>query len=348
MASSAVSSSSAAPGVGGREFLSPEHNAAVPLTDPDSLRGDVEPILEFFRTNTCYDFLPNSSEVVVVDIDLPLQHAFAVAQDNNVTFATLWDSTEGEKRLCGMLTITDYVKMLLHFRDDPEAMKRSWDLPIRTWYRQRAITAGRQYNVLVYCEVEDSLLEALRLLHHHKIHRLPALHNGNILHVICRPSVLGYFAANFPLDSKFFSYSVLDLKVGTFGRVWTGTPHTPLHTLLTTCMTKKVAALPITDEEGVLVDMFSRYDVMNIAAESDHNLDSTIAEINASFPTTCLYTCSKHDTLRAVLQHLMRTGAQRLVCVDGNHRVEGIVTVGDIFDLFIRYIVGPTDAPPPP
>eukprot|EP00668_Euglena_longa_P011842 GGOE01014262.1.p1 GENE.GGOE01014262.1~~GGOE01014262.1.p1 ORF type:complete len:332 (-),score=81.94 GGOE01014262.1:119-1114(-) len=316
-----------------KELVGCNPNESTPLENPASLPDQVQPIIEFFRNNTCYDFLPNSSEVVVVDIDLPLRYAFSVAQDNNLIAASLWDSRI--KRLVGMLTITDYVKMLLHFRDDPDGMHEFWTLPIRTWYQSRPNKPMLPNGEIVHCGVEDSLLEALRLLNVHKVHRLPALHGGNLLHAICRPSILSYFVANYPLDAPIFSYSVGDLKIGTFNRIFTGTPHTPLFTLLDTCVKKAVSSIPIVNEKGVLLDVFSRQDVMNIAVEGDHSMDSTIAEINSAYYTHEVLVCKIEDSLRAVLQHLMRSGAQRLICVDDNKVVQGIVSVEDIFKFFI-------------
>mmetsp|Transcript_87146 Transcript_87146/g.151628 ORF Transcript_87146/g.151628 Transcript_87146/m.151628 type:complete len:340 (-) Transcript_87146:489-1508(-) len=318
-----------------KELVGCEPHEHVPLEDPSTLEAQILPVADFFQNNTCYDFLPNSSEVVVVDIDLKLQHAFSVAQDNNVTFASLWDSQQ--KKLCGMLTITDYVKMLLHFRDDPEGMQEFWNLPIRTWYQKRTSKPTLPSGDIIHCSVEDSLYQALRLLHIHKIHRLPTLHGGNLLHAVCRPSILGYFVANYPMDATLFSHSISDLKIGTFGRIFTGTPQTPLFTLLDTCVNRGISAVPIVNEDGRLLDVFSRYDVMNLAVEAEHSLDSTIADVNAAYPSNQVFTCTRKDTLREVLQHLMRTGAQRLVCINESKAVEGIISVGDIFDFFVGY-----------
>eukprot|EP00997_Jenningsia_sp_PLL12_P008801 NODE_5634_length_562_cov_56.787524_g4900_i0.p1 GENE.NODE_5634_length_562_cov_56.787524_g4900_i0~~NODE_5634_length_562_cov_56.787524_g4900_i0.p1 ORF type:complete len:180 (-),score=66.54 NODE_5634_length_562_cov_56.787524_g4900_i0:22-537(-) len=154
---------------------------------------------------------------------------------------------------------------------------------------------------------------------------------------ISRPAVLGYVVANYPMDSSMFAYSIGDLGIGTYGRVFTGTTSSPLHALLAMCMSKGIAALPITDEDGVLVDMFSRYDVMHIAAEAN-TMDSSIMDINPTFSSTQLFVCSRKDSLRSVLQHMMQTSAQRLVCVNEHKRVEGVITVGDIFNFFIQYV----------
>ena len=52
-----------------------------------------------------------------------------------------------------MLTITDYVKMLLDFRDDPEGMQEFWNLPIRTWYQKRTSKPTLPSGDIVHCSV---------------------------------------------------------------------------------------------------------------------------------------------------------------------------------------------------
>ena len=73
--------------------------------------------------------------------------------------------------------------------------------------------------------------------------------------------LLQYFAADFPLDSQLFSYSISDLKVGTFDKekIITLSPTASLYEFLSTMITTGLGGLPVVDEEGTLVDIFSRY-----------------------------------------------------------------------------------------
>ena len=70
-----------------------------------------------------------------------------------------------------------------------------------------------------------------------------------------------------PPPPPLFSHSISDLNIRTFGPTFTGTPQTPLFTLLDTCVNRGISAVPIVNEDGRLLDVFSRYDVMNLAVE---------------------------------------------------------------------------------
>eukprot|EP01013_Petalomonas_cantuscygni_P022174 TRINITY_DN4234_c0_g1_i2.p1 TRINITY_DN4234_c0_g1~~TRINITY_DN4234_c0_g1_i2.p1 ORF type:complete len:496 (-),score=65.76 TRINITY_DN4234_c0_g1_i2:25-1512(-) len=77
----------------------------------DDIANWVQPVLQFMAESSCYRFIPDSSRCVVLDLDLPITAAFAAAADNDVTFAALWD--RDSQQLCGMLTVTDYARILL-------------------------------------------------------------------------------------------------------------------------------------------------------------------------------------------------------------------------------------------
>eukprot|EP00667_Euglena_gracilis_P009572 EG_transcript_9725 len=382
-----------------RLLVGPRKDECVPLQDPQQVRALLEPILDFLRSKKCYDFLPDSTQVVVLDLDLPLTHTFSVAHEHNVTFATLWDRRTS--KYCGMMTVTDYINMLLNYHKDPAGlqafiqgsaaanpsppelrdsagqgssplewpdtdfasnlMQEFMNLPIRRWRDER-----RKHHAepLLSCDPEDSLFTALNILRVNRIHRLPVIDpdTETLLYVLGRKILLQYFAADFPLDSQMFSYSIFDLKVGTFGRdkITTLGPTNTLYEFLSTMMETGLGGLPVVDETGALVDIFSRYDIVYISKEAEHDLNTTFAEITHLRPPNPIYVCSRNDSLGSVFNHLMKFGVQRLVVVgDSDNVVDGIVTIGDIVHFMFRYYedgtekpaspkVSPADAPLPP
>eukprot|EP01012_Entosiphon_sulcatum_P063993 TRINITY_DN9243_c0_g1_i1.p1 TRINITY_DN9243_c0_g1~~TRINITY_DN9243_c0_g1_i1.p1 ORF type:complete len:401 (+),score=79.74 TRINITY_DN9243_c0_g1_i1:188-1390(+) len=335
-----------------RHLVAPSNTAAaVPLHEQANLKEQTQPILDFFQAKTCYEFLPNSTQTLCIDVELPLRDALTVAVENMTTFATLWDSQK--QRLCGMMTVTDYVKILLHFHAHPQGLELDhfWAQPVQQWRDQRPVKHKRANDAIVAITVNETLLQAVSLMQENKIHRLPVIHQNTPIHVLSLPPLLSYFVSLHPLTSPLFSYSLRDLKVGTFrdaGKpIHTGTPQTPLHVLLSDCMRHTVSVLPIVDEEGHLVDLFSRYDVMYIAQEAEYNLNVTLADISACLPKTPIFTCSKTTTFGAALQHLATSGARRLVCVDEANHVDGVVSVGDVFRFFY-YFYTEGQIPPSP
>lgn len=64
----------------------------------------------FMKAHKCYDLIPTSSKLVVFDTHLPVRKAFYALVYNGVRAAPLWDTDN--QRFTGMLTITDFIKIL--------------------------------------------------------------------------------------------------------------------------------------------------------------------------------------------------------------------------------------------
>lgn len=58
----------------------------------------------------CYDLIPVSTKLVVLDTKLLLKRAFYAMVDTSVRACPLWDSDR--QAFVGMLTITDFIRIL--------------------------------------------------------------------------------------------------------------------------------------------------------------------------------------------------------------------------------------------
>ena len=65
-------------------------------------------ILNFFKCYKCYDLIPPSAKLVVLDTNLVLKKAFFAMVDTGIRACPLWDTTK--QAFVGMLTITDFIK----------------------------------------------------------------------------------------------------------------------------------------------------------------------------------------------------------------------------------------------
>jgi predicted transcriptional regulator len=78
--------------------------------------------------------------------------------------------------------------------------------------------------------------------------------------------------------------------------------------------------------------------VINLAAEKTYsNLDATLAEANQHKTEWFdgVHSCVATDTVLTVIERLVKTDVARLVVVDEEEKVVGVVTVSDV----IRYLV---------
>eukprot|EP01065_Artemidia_motanka_P004386 TRINITY_DN12088_c0_g1_i2.p1 TRINITY_DN12088_c0_g1~~TRINITY_DN12088_c0_g1_i2.p1 ORF type:complete len:352 (+),score=137.95 TRINITY_DN12088_c0_g1_i2:450-1505(+) len=114
--------------------------------------------------------MPPSTQVVVVDVYLPLKVAFVSAVENRVPFATLWDSQA--ERIVGMMTVTDYIKVLLHRRRSGDMEMRLEETPIYQWRQLEWMRReGAQDRQVITAAVSCTAEAALRTLHRHSIKR---------------------------------------------------------------------------------------------------------------------------------------------------------------------------------
>ena len=79
----------------------------VPIIQPltPSLDDD---ILNFFKCYKCYDMIPPSTKLVVLDTNLILKKAFYAMVDTGIRACPIWDSAK--QSFVGVLTITDFIK----------------------------------------------------------------------------------------------------------------------------------------------------------------------------------------------------------------------------------------------
>jgi 5'-AMP-activated protein kinase regulatory gamma subunit len=81
---------------------------------------------------------------------------------------------------------------------------------------------------------------------------------------------------------SFMNKRLREVKIGTFDDVETAREETPIIVALQKFLDKRVSALPIVDDQNRLLDIYARFDVINLAAEKTYNnLDNTLKQVCA-------------------------------------------------------------------
>lgn len=301
--------------------------------------------------------MPHSCKVVVYDVDLRVKDAFRAAVEHEMTFATLWDSRA--KDFVGMLTVTDFIDIMLFFRGtsagDPSRMLMELEeYRICTW---RDMKKRNRPSKLLFADPEDSLLSAALTLRHNRIHRLPVLDRDenakSLLYIVTHSRMMDDLVRHCDfLDIPLLRRSIGELGVGTFENPVTVPKHAKLDAVLRTLSQRSISAVPVVGPDGVAVDIYSRTDVMDLAADRFYNLDATVEQAlqhrrlkDEHKGERTLHTCTRQDSLASIMTRLVNNRVHRLVCVDPAGRVVGIVSMSDIFDFFLNQ--QPGYVPPP-
>jgi len=101
---------------------------------------------------------------------------------------------------------------------------------------------------------------------------------------------------------------------------------------------RRVSALPVVDEKGKVIDIYAKFDVINLAAEKTYNnLDMTIKkalEYRDSW-FEGVVKCSTTDTLSQVVEKIVKAGVHRIVVVDDQDHVAGMISLSDILNFLV-------------
>ncbi|XP_040159822.1 uncharacterized protein LOC120898279 [Anopheles arabiensis] len=302
----------------------------VPLSDLEEDESQI--FVKFFRFHKCYDLVPTSAKLVVFDTQLLVKKAFYALVYNGVRAAPLWDSKRQE--FVGMLTITDFIKILKMYYKSPNAsMDELEEHKLDTWRK----VLQEDVKKLVSIGPDASLYDAIKMLVHNRIHRLPVIDpvTGNVLYILTHKRILRFlflYINELPKPS-YMQKTLREVRIGSYNNIETATEDTSIITALHKFVDRRVSALPMVDSEGRLTDIYAKFDVINLAAEKTYNdLDVSLKKANehrnAWFEG--VHHCTLDETLYTIMERIVRVEVHRLVVVDELKKVIGIISLSDI------------------
>ncbi|XP_060118439.1 5'-AMP-activated protein kinase subunit gamma-3 [Heteronotia binoei] len=306
--------------------------------DIDFLGPDAELYMHFMRSHHCYDAIPTSSKLVVFETTLQIKKAFLAMVANGVRAAPLWDS----KKQCfvGMLTITDFINILhRYYRSPLVQIYEVEEHKIETW---REVYLQGSFKPLVCISPNDSLFDAVYSLIKNKIHRLPVIEpiSGNVLYILTHKRILKFlhiFGALIP-KPRFLQKTIQELGIGTFRDVAMVLESAPVYTALEIFVDRRVSALPVINEAGRVVGLYSRFDVIHLAAQKSYNnLDISVGEAlkQRSICLEGVLTCHPYETMEDIIDRIAKEQVHRLVLVDEKNAPRGIVSLSDILQALV-------------
>uniref|UniRef100_A0A3P9CXN3 5'-AMP-activated protein kinase subunit gamma-2 n=1 Tax=Maylandia zebra TaxID=106582 RepID=A0A3P9CXN3_9CICH len=280
--------------------------------DPDDAASEASErdiYMRFMKCHKCYDIIPTSSKLVVFDTTLQVKKAFFALVANGVRAAPLWESKK--QSFVGMLTITDFINILTRYYKSP--MVQIYELEehkIETW---RELYLQETFKPLVHISPDASVFEAVHSLIKNKIHRLPVIDpvSGNALYILTHKRILKFlqlFVCEMPMPA-FMKQTLEELSVGTYTNIAYIHPDTPLITALSVFTHRRVSALPVVDHHGKVVDIYSKFDVINLAAEKTYNnLDVTVTQAlrHRSQYFEGVMKCNKLETLETIVDRIVK------------------------------------------
>ncbi|KZW02572.1 CBS-domain-containing protein [Exidia glandulosa HHB12029] len=315
-----------------------------PVQSQDTHDQALQLIRAFLKSRSAYDLLPVSFRIIVFDTELEVKKGLECMGMNSVVSASLWNSRTGT--FAGMFTVLDVIHLIQHYYRTSNFQSAALDAESIRFDALRAIE--KSLNVppppLLSIHPMRSLLEASTLLIKTHARRLPLIDRDSVtskeslVSVLTQYRLLRFIARNCQAQISQLHVGLRRLKVGTYVDPRPDDPFYPIATarMDTTVFDvvhmfseRGISAVPILDENGVVVNLYETVDVISLVSDGAYqNLDLTIASAlnkrSPDFPGVIV--CTENDSLATLLSLLRQRRVHRLVVVEGDPSSAGLAS----------------------
>ncbi|KAL4974725.1 hypothetical protein BDW66DRAFT_80664 [Aspergillus desertorum] len=303
-------------------------------------RQGLRAIRNFLKVRTSYDVLPLSFRLIVFDTALTVKESLNILTQNGIVSAPLWDSKSST--FAGLLTTSDYINVIQYYFQNPAALDKIDQLRLDSLREvERALDVAPPETISI--DPERPLYEACRRMLESRARRIPLVTNDSqtdrhlVLSVITQYRILKFVAVNVG-DTQKLRKPLGEIRLGSYHDIATASMDTPVIDVIHILVQRSISSVPIVNSEGVVYNVFESVDVVTLIKGGVYDdLSLTVGEAlkkrSPDFPG--IYTCSLNDGLDTIFDTIRKSRVHRLVVVDDNFRLKGVLTLSDI----LQYIL---------
>nr|CAH66402.1 OSIGBa0155K12.5 [Oryza sativa] len=325
-------------------------------------------VSEILLHNTIYDVVPVSSKIAVLDARLPVKQAFKIMHDEGLSLVPLWD--DQQQTVTGMLTASDFVLILRKLQRNIRTLGHeelemhsvsAWKEAKLQFYGGPDV-AAIQRRPLIHVKDSDNLRDVALAIIRNEISSVPIFKSSTdssgmpLLGLATLPGIVKFICSKLqeqPEGYSFLQNQIVSMPIGTWSphtgkasnrQLRTSRPSTPLNSCLDLLLEDRVSSIPIVDDNGALLDVYSLSDIMALGKNDVYTrigLDQVTGEhaLELQYQVNgrrhC-HTCLSTSTFLEVLEQLSAPGVRRVVVIEPRSRfVQGIISLRDAFTFLI-------------
>ncbi|KAL4957685.1 hypothetical protein BDW69DRAFT_7777 [Aspergillus filifer] len=303
-------------------------------------RQGLRAIRNFLKVRTSYDVLPLSFRLIVFDTALSVKESLNILIQNGIVSAPLWDSKSST--FAGLLTTSDYINVIQYYFQNPAALDQIDQFRLDS-LREVEKALGVAPPETISIDPERPLYDACRRMLESRARRIPLVTNDSqtdrhlVLSVLTQYRILKFVAVNVS-DTQKLKKPLGEIRLGSFSNVATASMDTPVIDVIHILVERSISSVPIVNSEGVVYNVFESVDVITLIKGGVYDdLSLTVGEAlkkrSPDFPG--IYTCSLNDGLDTIFDTIRKSRVHRLVVVDDNFHLKGVLTLSDI----LQYIL---------
>ncbi|KAI0194631.1 hypothetical protein F4808DRAFT_453027 [Astrocystis sublimbata] len=315
---------------------------ATPMSpiDEEQMQG-LKGLRDFLRVRTSYDVLPLSFRLIILDNDLLIKKSLNILIQNGIVSAPLWDSHRS--KFAGLLTATDYINLIQYYCQYPEHIDNVDKFRLSSLREiEKAIGVDPIETVSVH--PSKPLYEACRHMLKTRARRIPLVDIDNetgretVVSVITQYRILKFIAVNTEQHTSLLKKTVREIGLGTYTNLQTGTMTQSVLDIINTMVTNNISAVPIVNKNNVVLNVFEAIDVIpiiktGVIEELEMNVGEALSKRGDDFGG--IFTCQEDDRLDSIFITLRQSRVHRLVVIDDNWHLKGVISLSDI----LKYVL---------
>ncbi|KAF5023193.1 hypothetical protein F66182_4747 [Fusarium sp. NRRL 66182] len=332
-----------------RSAMAPAEPKPLSPLDRDQLQG-LNAIRDFLKVRTSYDVLPLSFRLIVLDTDLLIKKAINILTQNSIVSAPLWNSKTS--RFAGILTSTDFINLIQYYCQFPDEFSKLDQFRLSSLRDiEKAIGALPIETVSVH--PSKPLYEACRRMLKTRARRIPLVdvdsetNKEMVVSVITQYRILKFIAVNNEHNTVLLKKTVRDIGLGTYSGIATAYMSSSVLDVVHLMVKLNISCVPVIDSHGRVLNVFEAVDVIPcIKGGAYEDLDGSVGEALCKRPDDSpgIYTCSEGDRLDSIFDTIRKSRVHRLIVVDDDNKLKGVVSLSDILKYVLLYGVEDTSS----
>ncbi|XP_048320721.2 sucrose nonfermenting 4-like protein isoform X1 [Ziziphus jujuba] len=347
----------------------------VPRLSEADIQGSRHRISAFLSSHTVYELLPESGKVVALDVDLPVKQAFHILHEQGIPLAPLWDFCKGQfVGVLSVLDFILILRELGNHGSNLTEEELETHT-ISAWKEGKAYLNGQigghgraLSRHLIHAGPHDNLKDVALKILQHEVATVPIIYSTSedgsfpqLLHLASLSGILKCIWRYFRNCSSLLpilQLPICEIPVGTWvPKIGESNrqplamlrPSASLSSALNLLVQAQVSSIPIVDDNDSLLDIYCRSDITALAKDrvythinlNEMTIHQALQLGQDSYSPYEMRSqrcqmCLRSDSLQKVMERLANPGVRRLVIVEaGSKRVEGIVSVSDIFKFLL-------------
>lgn len=159
-----------------------------------------------------------------------------------------------------------------------------------------------------------------------------------IISVITQYRILKFIAVNNADHTVLLKKTVREIGLGTYSNIVTAHMDSTVLDVIHLMVNLNVSCIPIIDENNRVLNAFEAVDVIPcIKGGAYEDLGGSVGEALCKRPDDSpgIYTCSEDDRLDALFDAVRKSRIHRLIVVDDDNKLKGIISLSDI----LKYVL---------